>query len=90
MSIQYVVAVKDLAVGSFARPVFVPSLGVAIRSFGDEVKRKAEPGSNQMNEHPEDFELWHLAVFDDEGGAFVEAEGGLSRIARGKDYAEGV
>lgn len=66
-----VVAVMDRAVMAYGRPVFYPSLGMAVRQFSDEVKR---PGSaeapNPMNQHPADFEMSYLADFDDETGAF--------------------
>lgn len=50
-------------------PVFVPHLGQAIRSFGDECRRK-EPG-NVLATHPEDFELWHIGEYDDITGTFA-------------------
>lgn len=89
MAVSVVVAVKDLAVGAFSRPVFVPSVGVAMRSFRDEVMRQAKPGENQMFDHPEDFELWLLAEFDEDTGVFTsKMDGQLSRIMRGKDVKE--
>lgn len=63
-----VVAVYDRAVGAYGRPIFVPSVGAALRSFQDEVNRKAE--DNSMFNHPEDYELFHLADFDDVEGVF--------------------
>jgi len=63
-------AVYDSAIGAFGRPFFVPSRGVAMRSFKDECKRVAE--DNPMNAHPEDFELFYLAEFDDGTGLFSE------------------
>lgn len=63
-------SVWDSAIGSYGRPFFVPSRGVAMRSFQDEVRRKAD--DNPMNAHPEDFELFYLAEFDDQTGLFAE------------------
>lgn len=63
-----VVSVYDRAAGAYGRPIFVPSVGAALRSFQDEVNRKAE--DNTMYQHPEDFELFQLAEFDDVEGRF--------------------
>lgn len=63
---QVIVSVKDRAAGAFGRPFFVPSVGLAIRSFVDEVNRSAD--DNQMNRHPEDFDLFEIGSFDDETG----------------------
>jgi len=64
--IQIIVAVKDRAAGAFGRPFFVPSVGLAIRSFTDEVNRDAD--DNQMNRHSDDFDLYDLGIYDDETG----------------------
>jgi hypothetical protein len=64
--IQIIVSVKDRAAGAFGRPFFVPSVGIAIRSFADEVNRQAD--DNQMNKHPDDFDLYDLGTYDDETG----------------------
>lgn len=76
-------SVKDLALGAFGRPFFVPALGVAMRSFTDEVNRKAP--DNVMNQHPEDFELYHLGLFDEETGAYMDSGSGPTRLARALD-----
>lgn len=76
-----VVAVMDRALPAYGRPLFVPSIGVAMRSFADEVNRAS--ADNQMNQHPEDFELWHLGEFDEASGAFVQmdaTDGGASMV----------
>lgn len=85
-----VVAVRDSAVGAFGRPIFVPTIGAGARSFSDEVNRAGDAQNpNQMNQHPEDFELWHLAEFDEEHGCFqsvVDGDQVLPRlISRAKD-----
>lgn len=63
-----VVAVRDAAVDAFGRPIVVPSVGQAIRSFMDEVNRASE--DNPMHGHPEDFVLYKLATFEDSTGRF--------------------
>lgn len=79
-----VVAVYDTAVQAYGRPIFVPAVGVAVRSFNDEVNRKV--ADNQMNAHPEDFALFHLADFDEETGKFIEVE--QRCLSRGKDVVQ--
>lgn len=64
-----VVSIKDRAADAFGRPFYVPSVGVAIRSFQDEVNRASE--DNQMYQHPDDFDLFDLGSFDDNTGAFT-------------------
>jgi hypothetical protein len=61
-----VVSIKDRAADAFGRPAFVPSVGVAIRSFTDEVNR--DHSENQMYSHPDDFDLFELASYDDSTG----------------------
>ena len=63
---QVVVAVKDRAADAFGRPFFVQTQGVAIRSFMDEVNRQAE--DNQLYQHPDDFDLFELGMYDDSTG----------------------
>ena len=66
--LHVVMAVKDRMADAFARPLFVPAVGVGIRSFTDEVNRK--DGDNQMFNHPDDFDLYELGRFDDGTGRF--------------------
>lgn len=61
-----VCAVKDRAVNAYNRPIFVPTVGVAIRSFNDEANRK----DSEMNNHPEDYDLYELGSWDDETGIY--------------------
>ncbi|MFM1820807.1 MAG: hypothetical protein RLZZ402_1166 [Bacteroidota bacterium] len=61
-------SVKDRAADAFGRPMFVPSTGVAIRSFTDEVNRSDK--DNQLFNHPDDFDLYNLGVFDDSTAVF--------------------
>lgn len=78
-----VVAIYDNASQAYGRPVFVPALGQAVRSFNDEVNSKE---ATDLARHPEDFELYHLADFDDSTGRFVGVE--VTRLARGQDVKE--
>ena len=64
--INVIVSVKDRAADAFGRPAFVPSIGLAIRSFSDEVNR--DSADNQMFHHSDDFDLYELGSFDDSTG----------------------
>lgn len=79
----FVMAVRDRAIDTFGQPFCAAAKGAAIRSFGDEVKRV--DASNQLNKHPEDFDLYFLCEYDDQTGKF--SEGSPEQIAVGKDYA---
>jgi hypothetical protein len=66
---QIICTVKDRAADAFGRPMFVPSAGVAIRSFSDEINRNN--ADNQLFNHPDDFDLYELGEFDDNSGLFA-------------------
>lgn len=84
MSKFAVCAVRDSALDSFGRPIFAPTLAAGIRSFQDEVKRGGD--DNQLAKHPGDFELYHLAWFEDTTGAFSLPDGDRPiALCRGKD-----
>lgn len=65
---QIICTVKDRAADAYGRPMFVPSTGVAIRSFSDEINRNN--AENQLYNHPDDFDLYELGEFDDNTGLF--------------------
>jgi len=77
-----IVAMRDRAADVFAAPNFVASIGGAIRSFADEVNRKAE--GNVLNAHPEDFDLFELGEYDDQSASFMLLDN-PRQIAIGKD-----
>ncbi len=80
--LMVVMSVKDRAAEAFARPMFVPSVGVGIRAFTDEVNRSSD--DNQMFAHPDDFDLYELGKFDDSTGLFDLME--IPKLlSRGKD-----
>jgi hypothetical protein len=80
--LSVIVSVKDSAAEAFGRPMYLQSLGVAIRSFTDEVNR--EDKDNQLYQHPDDFDLYELGVFDDSLGRY-ELRDNPTVIVRGKD-----
>lgn len=77
-----VVAVRDSALDAFLRPFFVPALGMATRSFADEVNRR----EGDMAKHPDDYELYQLGWFDESSGVFQSLEK-PNLLVRGKDVA---
>jgi len=81
--IYTIVSVRDRAADAFGRPIFVNSIGQAIRSFQNEINRKGD--DNEMNRHPEDFDLYTVGTFDDTKGRFHQEEHQPDRIAIGKD-----
>lgn len=65
-----IVAVYDRKMDAFGQPIFVPALGVAIRSFQDE----ANNTTSEIHKHPEDYTLYHLGTYDDSTGQFRNLE----------------
>lgn len=66
--ILQVFSVFDVAAGAFGRPLFLPAVGLAMRSFSNEVNDVRK--DNVMQSHPADFHLFHLGSFDDSSGRF--------------------
>lgn len=60
------VCVRDAKADMFMRPFFANSVGMAIRSFTDEVNRNEQ--ENIIANHPEDFSLYQTGLFDDQDG----------------------
>lgn len=79
MSVIKVVAVRDRKLGAFLRPFTVPSLGVAIRGFQDELNRP----DGEMHKHPDDYDLYHLADFNEDTGEFIQSQDSPTQIAGG-------
>lgn len=82
--VQVLVSVKDTAAQAFMRPFFVPTVAVALRAFRDEVNK--QDSNDDLARHPEDFELYELALFDDSNGQLEVFEPRL--VARAKDLKE--
>lgn len=83
--IQVIVSVKDTAAQAYGRPIFVPTVAVAVRSFRDEVNRP-DP-NNEMNRHPDDFEVYELGSFDDATG-IIQMHDIPRLVARAKDLKD--
>ncbi|WNK12477.1 MAG: nonstructural protein [Microvirus sp.] len=79
-----IVAIRDSAMDRFMPPAAMITTAQAIRGFIDEVNRQHP--DNQIAKHPEDYELWMLATWDEESGLYQEQH--PTCIARAKDYKE--
>ncbi|QCQ85043.1 nonstructural protein [Blackfly microvirus SF02] len=65
----YVVTVRDRKAMVFGQPQVVANIPGAIRNFSDQI---ADPASGIVHKHPEDFDFYLLASYDDETGLFSE------------------
>ena len=83
MAVLQFVAVMDLAISAYQRPLVVPHPGMAVRGFLDEVKREG----SELQKHPEDYELHRLGEFDEDTGMIAPAVNGPVVLIRGKDAA---
>jgi len=77
-----VCAVKDRAVDAFNRPLYVPTIGVAIRSFTDECNKT----DSELHIHPEDYDLYEIGTWDDQTAIYISLEAPRV-IARAQDIA---
>jgi len=86
MQLQIIIT-RDIVANVYGMPVFVPHIGHAIRSFGDECKNK-DP-KNILGQHPEDFELWHVGEYNDDNGTFLLYNAdNRKQLAVGANYRE--
>ncbi|WNK14014.1 MAG: nonstructural protein [Microvirus sp.] len=65
----YVVSVRDRKAMVFGQPQVVNNIPAAIRSFQDQVN---DPASGVLSKHPDDFDMYLLASYDDETGLFAD------------------
>lgn len=80
-----VVAVRDRELNAYGVPMFMQTVGQAVRLFADEINRKAE--NNAYNAHPGDFDMYLLGEFDTETGRFSQEEP-ARMVAVGKDLIQ--
>lgn len=80
---QVIVAIKDTAARVFGIPFFVQASAQAIRSLSDEVNSSDK--NSDVARHPEDFELYQIAVFNEQVGSLVVDDGGPVLLVRAKD-----
>lgn len=79
--IYRIVAVRDRAADTYAQPVFVTTVGGAIRAFEDEINRENE--NNALFRHPDDFDLYEIGAYDDQSAEIVSSK--PKQIAIGKE-----
>jgi len=76
---KVIVGVKDRAINTFGTVFVVRTTNEAIRSFTDEANNK----QSAINQHPEDYDLYLIASFDDETATILQDKPGV--IARAQD-----
>lgn len=79
--ILQILVVRDRSADVFGMPTFATAVGIAIRSFADEINRV--DNNNVMNRHPDDFDLFSLGTYDDSTGEFTTHK--PRQVAIGKD-----
>lgn len=62
-----VFSVYDTAAGAYLQPFFAPTLGLAIRSFGDAINNP----DHQFSKYAHDYTLYLLGEFNDSDGSFT-------------------
>jgi len=80
--IQKVFGVRDVKAKAFLQPFFSVTVDSAIRAFSDAVRE-----DKMFSKHPEDYILYELASFDDNGGAFVPLDK-IHMLGIGTDFVE--
>lgn len=78
-----IVSIYDRKLEAFGAPATVTALGGAIRGFQDAIQDK----DTQFSKHPEDYELFHIATWDDATARFNNLEQPKS-IAIGANYVQ--
>lgn len=78
---HHIVAVRDRASDSFARPFTCRGLGEAIRDFTGEVNRA--DANNPLYMYSEDYDLYKIGTFNDNTGEIESIR--PEQIAIGKD-----
>jgi len=63
-----VCAIRDIKTDTFGPPMTVPHAAIALRAFKDACNGKGN--DRTLADHPEDFELYQLAHYDDSCGEF--------------------
>lgn len=73
-----VFSIKDRALDAFMRPWYAQTIGQAIRMFQDELNNN----SGEMYKHPDDYDLYHIATWDDHDASFTKVE--TTKVSDGK------
>lgn len=78
-----VCSIKDSALEAYMRPFFVPTSGMAVRAFTDEVNK----AGSEMGAHRGDYVLFEIATFDEDSGLFENRET-PRQLIRGSDLGD--
>lgn len=79
-----IVSLKDCATQSFGTPFVVNAPAQAVRSLRDEVNSKES--TTDIRRHPEDFELYQIATYEEDTGIVTAMPPSL--VCRAKDLLE--
>lgn len=77
MALLRMYSLFDSAVQAFTRPIWSDHKANAIRGFIQTINDKSDP-NNMVANHPDQFTLFELGVFDSNSGKFVPHETNLS------------
>lgn len=67
------VAVRDQKSVDFTQPVGMPTRGIALRSWQDQLN-DPKNADQEQSKHPEDFSLWYIGEYDTNTGIITPAE----------------
>ncbi len=79
-------AVFDEKAGSYDKPFFVQTDGIARRLFGDGINQ----ADTQIAKHPGDYKLYQIGHFELESGLLIGMEAGAAPkfLAHGSDFVK--
>lgn len=63
-----VFSIYDVKAGAYINPFFLPTEGMAVRTFMD----CCNDVNHNFGQHPEDYSLFKIAVFDNTKGTFLD------------------
>lgn len=82
---MYVVcSVKDRVANTFSHPFCSPTEQSAVRAFSDLI---ADRNSGTPSQHPDDFDLYHIAYWDDQDASYKTLST-PAQLALGREVAE--
>lgn len=75
-------AIRDRALGAFMRPWVAQTIGQAVRMFQDE----CDNTQGEINKHPDDYDLYHIGLFEDQTGKLQTTDQQPKLVATGAHY----
>lgn len=75
------VSIRDRALDAFQTPWATRAIGEAIRGFQDAIN---DPKNATLHAHPDDYDLYVIATFDDSTGQIEQTAEHPKQIAIGK------